>query len=372
MKVLPYGRALALYLASLTLSVVWASFEGGALPFTVLYTLLLLPVASAAYLIAVSVTVRFHQDVSAGAFPEEGAAVRTHRLTKGEPSAYRLLVENVGFLPFGRITLRMETQRAQLNGIAAEQEISLKPGERFVADSELICRYAGTYEIGLRAYRVEDCFHLLRVEFPAPAPFRVVVCPALPDENTRPPELDVLQNVLEVRTPYLDESSLGNDLREYRRGDSIRRIHWKNSARTGTLLTRLPEPKEMQRMQVVMIPEPVTGALEDVIRRDKYLEAAVALAYYFCRQKKPVLFCVPKGEIREKIVDSFETFRTFYEDLPDEVRAIESMDDEAWDGWIREHSIPDGTVLVLRESEEETGFLRVFDAPGAAGEGGAR
>ncbi len=367
MRILPYRRMVALYLAALVLSVVWASFEAGPLPFMTLYTLLLLPVASVVYLIAVNLSIRFHQEVSPG-LPGEtagrpvSAVMREHRLTKGEPSSYQLLVENVGILPFARVTLCMETERAQLRGIEAEQELALRPGERWQTGSEIVCRYAGTYEVGLQSYRLEDCFHLFRVEFPAPAPFRVIVCPALPDENVRPPELDVLQNVLEVRTPYLEESSLGNDLREYRAGDSIRRIHWKNSARTGTLLTRLPEPKEMQRMQVVMIPEPVTDALPDVVRRDKYLEAAVALAYYFCRQKKPVLFCVPKGEIREKIVDSFETFRAFYENLPDEVRAIDSMDGAKWNEWIRGHSIPDGTVLLLREADEASGFLSVFDA----------
>lgn len=374
MKLLPYRRSAALYLAALALSTLWVSFEAGPLPYMLFYAVLLLPVLSALYLFIVNLTVRFHQEVSLAHLTEGEQAVistmsRRHRLTKGEQSQYTLIVENVGFLPFVRLTLCMETDRAHLPGIEPEQDISLKPGERWTSASQIVCRYAGTYVVGLLSYRMEDCFHLCRVELPVPAPFRAVVLPALPEDGDRPPELEALRSVLEVRTPYLSDASLGNDLREYRRGDSVRRIHWKNSARAQKLLTRLPEPKEMQRMQVVMIPAPLTDALPDVIRRDRFLELAVSVAYYFCREKKPVEFFVPKGTVQRRTVDAFETFREFYENLPDEVKAIDGMDDGAWDAWMRENCAPEGTVLVLREGPDETASLSVFDPFG--GEEGA-
>ena len=346
MKLKPYRGALLLYGLLFLGSVIWISFSGGALPYMTFYTVLCAPFVSVLYVVLVNLTIRFHQEMPA------------HKVTKGELSAYRAQVENVGFLPFVKVTLLFETKLASLSGLSAEQEISLSPGKRWEQSTELICRYAGTYNVGITAYRMEDCFHLFRIERPIPTAFRAIVRPRLPEETGVLPELDAIRNLLEMKT-NLTEATLGNDLREYQQGDSPRQIHWKNSARMQKLLTRLPEPREMQLIQVVMIPLPQTRELSEVIRRDRFLETAVSVAYDFCRQKKPAVFYYPKGSIRRKTVDSYESFWEFYENLPDEIRGKEEMDDKAWYDWIEENCVKEGGVILLKEADEEA-LLSVY------------
>ena len=346
MKIKPYRLSLLIYGVLFIASLIWISLKGGTLPYMTFYTVLCLPFVSILYVGIVNLTIRFHQEML------------SHKVTKGELSSYRVRVENVGFLPFVRITLLFETRLASLPGLSAEQEISLSPNDRWEQSTELICRYAGTYNIGITAYRMEDCFHLFRIERPIPTPFRAIVRPRLPEDGGLLPELDAIRNLLEMQT-QLTESTLGSDLREYQQGDSPRRIHWKNSARAQKLLTRLPEPKEMQLIQLVMIPLPQTQEFSDVIRRDRFLETAVSVAYDFCRQKKEAVFYYPKGRILRKTVDSFESFWDFYENLPDEIRGNEEMDDKAWELWIEKNCVKEGGVILLKETDEET-LLSVY------------
>jgi len=68
----------------------------------------------------------------------------------------------------------------------------------------------------------------------------------------------------------------GNELfgiREYRPGDSLRRIHWRSSARHGELVVREYEPPGVRTLQVVVDPAPPTNEVADQIARIAASEA---------------------------------------------------------------------------------------------------
>jgi hypothetical protein len=68
----------------------------------------------------------------------------------------------------------------------------------------------------------------------------------------------------------------GNELfgiREYRAGDSLRRIHWRSSARHGELVVREYEPPGVQTVKIVVDPAPPTPAIADQIARIAASEA---------------------------------------------------------------------------------------------------
>ncbi len=62
----------------------------------------------------------------------------------------------------------------------------------------------------------------------------------------------------------------GTDLygvREYRSGDSLRRIHWKTSARRGELVVREFEPPGLRVLALILDPQPATPAAADQLAR---------------------------------------------------------------------------------------------------------
>jgi uncharacterized protein (DUF58 family) len=62
-------------------------------------------------------------------------------------------------------------------------------------------------------------------------------------------------------------------IREYRPGDSLRRIHWRSSARHGELVVREYEPPGVQTVRIVVDPAPPTRAIADQIARIAASEA---------------------------------------------------------------------------------------------------
>lgn len=68
----------------------------------------------------------------------------------------------------------------------------------------------------------------------------------------------------------------GNELfgiREYRAGDSLRRIHWRSSARHGELVVREYEPPGVRTLNIVVDPRPATGDIADQVARIAASEA---------------------------------------------------------------------------------------------------
>jgi uncharacterized protein (DUF58 family) len=62
----------------------------------------------------------------------------------------------------------------------------------------------------------------------------------------------------------------GNEVfgvREYRAGDSLRRIHWRSSARHGELVVREFEPPGLQTLTILVDPSPPTTQAADQIAR---------------------------------------------------------------------------------------------------------
>lgn len=94
------------------------------------------------------------------------------------------------------------------------------------------------------------------------------------------PRFTSLANRLPVReletAAAAPRAGSGNELfgiREYRAGDSLRRIHWRSSARHGELVVREYEPPGVRMLNVVLDPEPATREIADQIARVAASEA---------------------------------------------------------------------------------------------------
>ncbi len=343
-------RRFLLYAAALAAALVRFSFQGGLLPYAAVYTLLLVPLAAAAYLFYACHAFQFYQGLS------------VHLMTKSESVLFPLVLENAGPFPIVSLRLHLEKERCLVRQFDDGAVLSLEPGERLEFSPEIVCLYAGAYDIGAVCYTVRDCFGLFSFTGRIHTPFRAIVRPQITDRADALLDLDHLRNAIELNNPYLTETTLGAELREYRPGDRLHQIHWKNTARTGQMLVRKPEPRQMEQIRVLLLPERAADSLEDARRRDLFLELAVSIADYFCRQNQSVLFYYPKTDMQEAAVDSYDSFQRFYERLPEELSAA-CKDDMDWAAWLNSHDAGlGGMVLLLHENCENQNPLTIYGA----------
>lgn len=180
------------------------------------------------------------------------ALVRTvspHIVSAGEPARVDLALTNEGWIPTGSLLL--------------EDSVSYSLGSRprFVVGRMLGSRnlsyqvrsdVRGRFEIGPMTVRVNDPFGLVELGRSFQTSTALIVTP-------RPVPLTSIgavagQSAAGDARPRSFASGSAEDVtvREYRRGDELRRVHWRSSARVGELMVRREEQPWQSRATVLL------------------------------------------------------------------------------------------------------------------------
>ena len=283
-----------LYAVLLSASAIYVSFRGGAFSYTLFYFLLIYPMVSILYLMLCRAGIRIDQDLT----------LRELKKYKEEP--YHLVIENAGFLPI--IGICLFSERTKFREDMTGQEFSLSPGERKCYDTGITCSLAGSYKIGITRLVFSDCFGILHLTMYVKAPLRVQVLPALTGDCSQDVDRALRELIQGVYAggKTETENTLGNDMAAYSPGDPVKRIHWKNYARSGELFVRLPEAHPRQMIAVVLFCRPEKDSEEQLRRRDEFIEYSLSVASVFVAEKRPVQFLFYNAGVKRISVEDYE------------------------------------------------------------------
>jgi uncharacterized protein (DUF58 family) len=169
----------------------------------------------------------------------------------GRPATVRLGLSNEGRAPQGALLLEDrvpyvlgDRPRFVLDGIG--------PGWRRDLDYQVRSEVRGRFTIGPMAVRVTDPFGMVELgrAFHTVAPLvvtpRVVPLPVIPLEGAFTGSGDNRPRA------FATGSAEDVTVREYRRGDDLRRVHWRSSARVGELMVRREEQPWQARATVFL------------------------------------------------------------------------------------------------------------------------
>ncbi|WP_327038477.1 DUF58 domain-containing protein [Micromonospora maris] len=178
-------------------------------------------------------------------------SLEPHRVPVGASARVVLRLQNMSRLPTGTLLLEDRLPyalgsrpRVVLERLGAHQASSVAYTVR--ADVR------GRYEVGPLVVRLTDPFGLCELTRAFPGTDRLTVIPQvvplpsvrLPGEYTGSGE----SRARSVAVHGEDDAAT----REYRRGDDLRRVHWKSTARTGELMVRREEQPWESRATVVL------------------------------------------------------------------------------------------------------------------------
>ncbi|NII42367.1 uncharacterized protein (DUF58 family) [Curtobacterium flaccumfaciens] len=159
----------------------------------------------------------------------------------GEVYRERITLSGSGvrFAPRSTLLVREQLDDLFVSTSEAASLVTIGPGAPpAVLDVEALAIHRGRALLGPVTVRVEDPFGLLRIDRPVVAPEEVVVVP-----GSTP--LAALDTGALAGAVSADEGRVGqggsaddSELRPYRPGDPIRRVHWGQSAKRGVLHVR--------------------------------------------------------------------------------------------------------------------------------------
>ena len=251
------------------LSLVGISFRGGAVSYGLFAVLTLIPIFSLLYLFAVYILFRIYQNIE------------RRYVTVNEPVRYRFSLVNECPLVFTGIRVKFFSSFSRITTLDDEPEYELQPKTRIEKETNLICRYRGEYDVGIKEIEMQDYFRLFRITYKARQRVQAVVKPQL----LKLDRIGGIELADAVRASEHNRTELDLLSREYVSGDDRRLINWSQSARTGTLMTRTQTGTANQDIAIIMDTARISNNRSVYIpAENRILEITLAVAYYFSRQ----------------------------------------------------------------------------------------
>lgn len=177
--------------------------------------------------------------------------------------------------------------------------LGLKPGERTLLSYTLQCCGRGFFQIGPAILETGDLFGLFRrwrvVTRPA---FLTVLPELLPIEGFDIASRRPIGEIRMTHRLYQDPTRLAG-IRDYRPGDSLRQIHWRATARTGQLQSKLYEPSSIAGATLVL--DFHRNSYPDMARAELGITCAASLAAAICAQQQQVGLVTNGRDAAERI-----------------------------------------------------------------------
>ncbi|HET7846759.1 MAG TPA: DUF58 domain-containing protein [Acidimicrobiia bacterium] len=168
----------------------------------------------------------------------------------GDTTTVTLLIQNQSRRAVGSILIEDDVNQL---GVASFEVARLRRRESTTATYRVTCRPRGVYQVGPTMVSVSDPLGLAETRLPAGPIDRIVVYPAL-EELSGFPIVRGQDPAMQASRP--EHSRRGGEdfytLREYQRGDDLRRVHWPSSAKTDELMIRQLETPWQSRALVLL------------------------------------------------------------------------------------------------------------------------
>lgn len=280
----------------------WAiSFFGGAVSYGFFFGMTILPFLSLLYILCVYFRFKIYQELG------------NRSMVCEEPTDYFFVLENEDYFAFTGVSVRLFSDFSYVEELPGDMEYELLPGDRFTYETRLVCKYRGEYEVGIREVVVTDFLGLFRIRYENPGKIKALVSPRLV-------RLEELKGAEEFQVPRQRETFGDAEpdipVRNYREGDSLKRVHWKASARQGKLLVRTQISQEKQGVALFCDMTRYGKKPEDYLPlENKMLEALLALGYFFAARDTGFRAWYRQGAPVRQQVRGLKDFEGFYQNI---------------------------------------------------------
>lgn len=289
---------LVLFLLSLT----GISFYGGTVSYGFFFGILLMPVISGIYLVYVYTRFGLYQEVG------------SRTVVCGQPVPYYFVLQNDDFVAYTSIRVRMFSEFSFVEEVPDHKEYALLPEDKQKYETTLTCKYRGEYEVGVNEVILTDFFQIFRLTYRVPSAVKAVVAPRvvrLKELNSIPEITAYLQN-----QNLLEQMEPEGSIRDYRQGDSLKRIHWKASAREQKLKVRQMTGEEKQGITILCDTKRTEKHMRDYLPvENQMLEILLALNYFFAENHTKVNNLYRQGDFKNVSLGSIKDFELFYREI---------------------------------------------------------
>mgnify|MGYP006289634751 CR=1 FL=1 len=289
------------YLSLVLFSFLFVYFHGGKIPYMLLYTVLLIPFVSLFHILIVYYFLKYTKEFN------------KYNALKGNTIYFksRLINKSLIFFPYLKIVF------IGLNPAYPEysfsQDLFLVPFSQKTFKFKYKCKYRGLYEMGIKAIEIRDFFGIFKLTRKIEDIQDIIIFPQIIhlDKFDVISENNIESNISK-KNMFEDVSTISN-VREYKIGDSLKKIHWKLTSKMQKFMIKdfnnSSDINCVLLLDAKIIPYPHK---DRIVIEDKVIECAVAIIYYFISKWIKVKLLYYCDKINEIEMNSPAEFKQVY------------------------------------------------------------
>jgi len=279
-------RSRILYICLFSAALIFAYFNGGKMPYMLLYTVLMLPLVSLAYTLVIYLRFKYGQELD------------KKFVTKGDKVNFIFSINNEDFFIYPYVRVAFYGAKTIFENQFQEKSFSLNPFSGKNYSFELQCNYRGNYEIGINSVELEDFFGLFRFRYNVFEPKYVTVYPRIVFLEKFMLKTDFMSESHSMLNTRDEDMSTISDVRKYQYGDSLKRIHWKLTAKTTDIMVKKFEStSQTNTIMLLDLHRNPFSTGENIVLEDKLIESIVAVLYYCLHKWIPVNLVYYSGKL---------------------------------------------------------------------------
>jgi hypothetical protein len=240
--------------------------------------------------------------------------LETRNLVCAKPATYRFVLQNVDITAYTGVEVKLYADFSVVEGLKDQRQFLLLPGQQEEFVTTLTPKYRGEYDVGVKAMYFYDFFGLLRLRYRIPSAIRALVTPRIV-------VLYRLRSLMLTANDNVQDQSYDASIpdiltRDYQLGDSLRKVHWKQTAKMQELKVRLETGVKKSTVVVLLDTKRYAKVpMEYLPPENKVLECTIALLYYFLSQETPVRLLYTQSVMVHREALSMDRFESLYEEL---------------------------------------------------------
>lgn len=278
----------------------FASFFGGRISYTLFYFSLAIPAVAVIYSIYVYFSIRFIQEV------------KNKMVIKEEPTDFEFCLCNENIVTFTGVKVRFFQDKSYLMNIDENKEYCLLPGQRESVQTKICCKYRGEYSVGIQSVAITDFLDLFTIHFPITSNLQVSVLPRVVNWT----KLDFIYENEDEKRVYQSmnkEEEPDAEVRNYVQGDSLKKIHWKASAKSNQLLARNYRAINKQQITIFIDLSVLRqDEMERVNIEDSMIEQTLSLVNYCMHEKLPCTVIYEQSGAKGTIIKNHDDLDAFF------------------------------------------------------------
>lgn len=270
-------RSRLLYACLFIAALIYIYFNGGKIPYMFFYTILVSPFISFVYTLFIYLRFKYGQELD------------KKFVTKGDKVNFIFSINNEDFFIYPYVRMTFYGAQTIFENQFQVKSFSLKPFSGKNYSFELQCNYRGTYEIGISSVEFEDFIGLFKLRYKVFEPRSVTVYPKIVHLEKFLLITDFMSEAQSILNTGDEDMATISDVRKYEYGDSLKRIHWKLSAKTQEIMVKKFEStSETNTIMLLDLHKNPYSTEENIMLEDKLIESVVAVLYYCLRKWIPV------------------------------------------------------------------------------------